>query len=525
MRKPLSQLASYQALYAHAQEVKKHTLHEWFVQDPDRFTKFSLENEHFLFDFSRNCISEKTVDKLLSLFAECEVGFWCDRMFAGERINLTENRAVQHTALRDLGDTSSDLAKARNQVLRRMEGFIEQVRKGGFTDVVNLGTGGSHLGPMLVCDAFSDVAGQGPNIHFVANADATEINRVLKNLVPATTLFIVASKSFATPETLANAETAKNWLSEDTQVKRSIARHFAAVSARVEKAVSWGIPQQQVFPIWDTVEGRFSVWSAAGLSIALYLGMPAFRELLQGANVMDKHFKTASPGENIPVLLALLGIWNQHFLGASVQVVLPYDTRLRYLPAYLQQLEMESNGKCVDRAGRVLDVPGSAIVFGEVGTNAQHGFFQFLHQGAYAVSCDFIGVVRPDHANRSQHDMLVSNMIAQTQALMLGQAPEEIQAEDNVQQAMHTVFPGNRTSNTILFRELTPRTLGLLLALYEHKVLVQGIVLNINSFDQPGVELGKKLAHRLLGRIQDGGSVSGQDSATRALLDYYRKHS
>ena len=525
MRKPLSQLASYQALHAHAQEIKKHTLREWFAQDPDRFTTFSLETEHFLFDFSRNRISEKTVDKLLSLFAECETGRWRDRMFAGECINLTENQAVQHTVLRDLGDTASDLAKTRNQVLQRMEGLIEQVHAGGFTDVVNLGAGGSHLGPMLVCDAFSDVAGRGPNIHFVANADATEINRVLKGLVPATTLFIVASKSFATPETLANAETARNWLSKDTQVKKSITRHLVAVSSRIDKAVSWGVPQQQVFPVWDTVGGRFSVWSAAGLSIALYLGMPAFKELLQGANEMDEHFKTASPGKNIPVLLALLGIWNQHFLGASVQVVLPYDMRLRYLPAYLQQLEMESNGKCVDRAGRILDVPGSAIVFGDAGTNAQHGFFQFLHQGTYAVSCDFVGVVRPGHANRSQHDMLVSNMIAQTQALMLGRTPEEVQAGGDAPPAMHQVFPGNRASNTILLRELTPRTLGQLLALYEHKVFVQGIVLDINSFDQPGVELGKKLALRLLESMQGGGPVSGQDSATGALLEYYRKHS
>ncbi len=525
VRKPLSQLASYQALRAHAKEIKNHTLREWFAQDPGRFTAFSVEHPEFLFDFSRNRISGKTLDILFSLLVECEVETWRDKLFAGDRINLTEDRAVRHTVLRELDDVSSGPARSRDKVLRRMEDFAWQVREEGFTDIVNLGAGGSRLGPMLVCDVFSDLACQGLEVHFVSNADAAEINRVLQNLVPATTLFIITSKSFTTPETLANAENARNWLSGDDQVNKRIDRHFSAVTARTEMAVSWGVPPQQVFPMWDSVGGRFSVWSAAGLSVVLYLGMPVFKELLRGANEMDEHFKTAPAKENIPVLLALLGIWNQHFLGASVQAVLPYDTRLHHLPAYLQQLEMESNGKCVDRSGRVLDVPGCTVVFGDVGTSAQHGFFQFLHQGREPVSSDFIGVVRPAHANRRQHDMLMANMIGQAEALMLGRMPEEVQAEDNGQHAMHRVFPGNRTSNMILFRELTPRTLGLLLALYEHKVFVQGIVLDINSFDQPGVEFGKRLAHHLLDGLHDGEAVPGQDCATRAALDYYRKHS
>ena len=525
MRKPLSQRASYQALREHAQEIENCPLRECFARDPERFPRFSQEHDDFLFDYSRNRISTAIVDKLLSLATECEVESWRDRLFAGDRINQTEGQAVQHTLLRDLDDTDSDIAMAREQVLRRMGDLAGQVRELGFTDVVNLGTGGSRLGQMLVCDAFSDPGGRDLDIHFVANADATEINRVLENLEPATTVFVVTSKSFATPETLANAETARNWLATDARVHKHLVRHFFAVSARVEKAVSWGIPEQQVLPMWETVGGRFSVWSAAGLSVALYLGMTAFGELLQGANEMDRHFKTAPLQENIPVLLALLSIWNQHFLGVPVQAILPYDTRLRHLPAYIQQLEMESNGKYVDRDGRALDVPGSAVVFGDVGTNAQHGFFQFLHQGLNPVTCDFIGVARPGHADRLRHDMLMANMLAQSEALMQGRMPEEVQAVDNVPHVMHKVFPGGRASNTILLRELTPRTLGLLLALYEHKVFVQGVVLNINSFDQPGVELGKILAHRLFEGLQGEQPVQGQDAATRAMLDYYRKHS
>ena len=524
MRRPLSQLPSYQALRAHAQEIKRQTLREWFAQDPKRFPTFSLEHENFLFDFSRNRICEKTVDNLLTLSTECEVEAWRDRMFAGKCINLTENRPVQHTALRDLGNASSDLAVSQNRILEQMETLARRIREWGFTDVVNLGTGGSHLGPKLVCDAFSDDAKPGLNMHFVANVDTTEINRVLKGRVPHRTLFIITSKSFTTPETLSNAEIARNWFLQDAKVKNSIQRHFVAVTAQTERAIAWGIQESQIFPMWDSVGGRFSVWSAAGLSIVLCLGMSAFKELLRGAQEMDHHFRTAAARKNIPVLLALLGIWNQHFLDTVAQVVLPYDTRLRYLPAYLQQLEMESNGKCVDRAGRALGVPDAAIVFGGVGTNAQHGFFQFLHQGGHAASCDFIGVVRPGHLNHSQHEMLISNMIAQTRALMFGQTLEEVQAQGSVSHAEHKVSPGNRTSNTILFRELTPHSLGQLIALYEHKVFVQGIVLNINSFDQPGVELGKNLADCVLESLRNPGSVSNLDSATRALLDYYRKH-
>lgn len=525
MRKPLLQLASYQALYTHALEIKAHTLREMFAQYPNRFDAFSQQYDHLLLDYSKNRITEETMGKLLSLFDECEVASWRDQMFAGELINSTENRAVQHAALRNLNDSTSAWAKKQLDVLQRMGAFVEDVHAGSFTDVVNLGIGGSHLGPMLVCDALTDHAKSGLNVHFVANVDATEINRVLKKLNPATTLFIVTSKSFTTQETLANANAAKVWLSSDAQLTNKLSKHFVAVSANVEKVVSFGISEQQVFPMWDEIGGRFSLWSAVGLSIALYLGMPAFKELLRGASAMDEHFKNAHPKENIPVLLALLGIWNQHFLNASVHAVLPYDVRLHYLPSYLQQLEMESNGKHVDRAGKQLDVPSSPVIFGDVGTNAQHSFFQLLHQGTHTISCDFIGVVKPNHNNQMQHDMLLANMIGQTQALMLGQTLEEAQTHSEHQHAAHKMFPGNRVSNTILLKKLTPYTLGMLLAMYEHKVFVQGIILNINSFDQMGVELGKRLATKLLDNMQVAEPVLDQDSSTNALIKFYKNNS
>jgi len=523
MRKPLSELVSYQSLHTHAHDIQGHTLRELFAQKPNRFDVFSHSINSLLLDYSKNRVTEETIDKLLALFYECEVESWRDKMFAGELINTTEHRAVQHAALRDLNDATSAMAKNQLDVLQLMGAFVEQVRAGDFTDVVNIGIGGSHLGPMLVCDALSGFAETGLNVHFVANVDATEINRVLEKLNPASTLFIITSKSFTTQETLANADTAKNWLAADEQLKNTSAKHFVAVSANVEKAVAFGIPQECVFPMWDEIGGRYSLWSAVGLSIVLYVGMPAFKELLRGANAMDEHFKKAQPKENLPVLLALLEIWNQHFLQASVHAVLPYDARLQYLPAYLQQLVMESNGKYVDRAGNPLSVPSAPIVFGDVGTNAQHSFFQLLHQGTQTVSCDFIGVAKAGHENSAQHDMLIANMIGQTQALMLGQTLEEV--HDDPQLAAHKMFPGNRVSNTLLLKDLTPFTLGMLLAMYEHKVFVQGIVLNINSFDQMGVELGKNLASNLLEKMQNTDFVSDQDSSTNALINFYKKHS
>lgn len=523
MRKQLSELASYQSLHTHAHDIRGHALRELFAQNPNRFDMFSHSVGSLLLDYSKNRVTDKTIDKLIALFYECEVESWRDKMFTGELINTTEHRAVQHAALRDLNDATSATAKKQLDVLQLMGAFVEKVRAGDFTDVVNIGIGGSHLGPMLVCDALSGFAETGLNVHFVANVDATEINRVLEKLNPASTLFIITSKSFTTQETLANANTAKNWLASNEELINTSVKHFVAVSANIEKAVAFGIPQECVFPMWDEIGGRYSLWSAVGLSIVLHVGMSAFKELLRGANAMDEHFKNAQAKENLPVLLALLEIWNQHFLQASVHAVLPYDVRLQHLPAYLQQLVMESNGKFVDRAGNPLNVPSAPVVFGGVGTNAQHSFFQLLHQGTQTVSCDFIGVAKAGHENRVQHDILIANMIGQTQALMLGQTFEE--AHDDPQQAAHKMFPGNRVSNTLLLKELTPFTLGMLLAMYEHKVFVQGIILNINSFDQMGVELGKKLASNLLKKMQNTDFVSDQDSSTNALINFYKKYS
>lgn len=523
MRKPLSQLKSYQVLQKHANALAQQSMRDLFSRDPERFSSFSLQLESLLFDYSKNRITQETLEMLLNLCDECEVSNWRDKMFAGEKINSTEKRAVQHTALRNLNDTESVLTKKQNKVLQQIEAFVNKIHASEISDVVNIGIGGSHLGPMVVCDALAEMAAPGVSVHFVANVDAYEINQVLKKLSPEKTLFIVTSKSFATQETLTNAITAKKWFEENRQAGEKLEDHFVAVSANVDKAVEFGIGEQQIFPMWDEIGGRYSLWSAVGLSIALYLGTDAFKQLLHGANAMDKHFKNEQAKDNIPVLLALLEIWNQHFLGSTAHAVLPYDTRLHYLPAYLQQLVMESNGKYIDRAGKELDVPSSVVVFGDVGTNAQHSFFQLLHQGTQTISCDFIGVVKLNHDNQTQHEMLLANMFAQTQALMLGQTMEEAQAQSS-EDAEHRTFPGNRVSNTILLTELTPYTLGMLLAMYEHKTFVQGVILNINSFDQMGVELGKRLATNILDKLQATNPSMDQDSSTNALIEFYKKY-
>lgn len=524
MREPLSKLAAYQDLRSHADEVRLQTLRELFVQDPNRFDSFSIEHESILLDYSKNHITKDTISKFIALFKQSYVATWRDGLFNGKQINSTEKRAVQHTALRDLNNTASQISKEQSSVLRRIEAFVNNNSISKITDVVNIGIGGSHLGPLLVCDALSDYSQDKIKVHFVANIDATEIKRVLKQLNPISTLFIVTSKSFTTQETLANASTAKNWIMADPQVANNISDHFVAVSANIELAHAFGIDRDKVFPMWDEIGGRYSLWSAVGLSIAIYLGISKFRQLLDGAKSMDEHFKNAAPQKNMPVILALLEIWNQHFFGASTNAVLPYDIRFKYLPAFLQQLVMESNGKYVDREGNLLDVPSSQIVFGDVGTNAQHSFFQLLHQGTHSVSCDFIGVVRPGHKNQLQHDMLLANMIGQTQALMNGQSLEEVVALDDEEFAEHKVFPGNRFSNTILLKELTPYSLGMLLAMYEHKVFVQGVILNINSFDQMGVELGKRLAKNILDKLQSKNPVYDQDSSTNSLIKFYKSN-
>lgn len=519
MRKPLEKLSSYQALSSHFNEIKSHSLRDLFAQNENRFSEFSVQLEGLLFDYSKNRVNAATINKLVTLFDECEVLAWRDKMFAGDKINSTEGRAVQHTALRNLGDKSSALTKKQLAVLLLIEAFVEKVDRSNITDVVNIGIGGSHLGPLFVCDALQEISKPNLNIHFVANVDAEEINRVLSRLNPGNTLFVVTSKSFTTQETLTNAKTARNWLLKSENLKNE--DHFVAVTADVEKARKFGIAEESIFPMWDEIGGRYSLWSAVGLSIALSLGIDAFKGLLSGAHAMDEHFINAPTDKNIPVLMALLDIWNQHFLAATTHAILPYDVRLTYFPAYLQQLVMESNGKSVDREGNALNVPSSSVVFGDVGTNAQHSFFQLLHQGTQNVSCDFVGVAKPAHDNQAQHDMLLANMIGQTQALMMGQTLQEVGDKEH---AEHKVFSGNRISNTIFLNELNPYTLGMLIAMYEQKTFVHGVLLNINSFDQMGVELGKRLANNLLDKIKDQSPVTDEDSSTNGLIDFYKQN-
>jgi glucose-6-phosphate isomerase len=517
MQSSLDRLDSYQVLGSHFEEIKSHTMRELFAQDKNRFSALSVEFDGLLFDYSKNRINTSTIDNLIALFDECDVPAWREKMFAGEKINFTENRAVQHTALRNLANKSSALSKKQIAVLLLIEAFVEKVDQSNITDVVNIGIGGSHLGPQFVCDALQEFSKPNINVHFVANVDAEEINRVLKNLKPENTLFIVTSKTFTTQETLTNANTARNWLARNSKLE--IEDHFVAVSANVEKAQEFGIAEKNIFPMWNEIGGRYSLWSAVGLSIALYIGMDAFRDLLKGAHAMDEHFLNAPSDKNIPVLMGLLDFWNQHFYAVSSLAILPYDVRLNYLPAYLQQLIMESNGKSVDRDGKTLNYPSSAAVFGDVGTNAQHSFFQLLHQGTQDISCDFIGVTKPTHNNETQHNMLLANMIGQTQALMMGQTLEEVSGQDH---AEHKVFSGNRVSNTIFLTELNPYTLGMLIAMYEHRTFVQGILLNINSFDQMGVELGKRLTNNLLEKIKGNEAVTDEDSSTNGLINFYK---
>ncbi len=518
MGRSLTKLSSYQALASHFDEIKSQTLRQMFAQDVNRFSNFSVQLNGLLFDYSKNRITQDTIKELVTLFDECDVSMWRDKMFAGEKINSTENRAVQHVALRDLENKDSDIASKQLDVLEKIESFVSNLYASNITDVVNIGIGGSHLGPQFVCDALQEFSKPNINIHFVSNVDAEESKRVLQKLKPETTIFIVTSKSFTTQETLTNALAARIWLADGQNLKNQ--DHFVAVTANVDKAIEFGITKDNIFPMWDEIGGRYSLWSAVGLSIVIAIGMDAFKELLEGAHTMDEHFVSTPANKNIPVLMALLDIWNQHFIGATAHAILPYDVRLTYLPAYLQQLVMESNGKSVDREGQLLAVPSSAVLFGDVGTNAQHSFFQLLHQGTQEVCCDFIGVVKPAHKNKEQHDILLANMIGQTQALMMGQTLEEVGANEF---AEHKVFSGNRVSNTIFLNELTPHSLGMLLAMYEHKTFAHGVLLNINSFDQMGVELGKKLANNLLDKIKSTNAVEDEDSSTNALINFYKK--
>ncbi|MDH5765120.1 MAG: glucose-6-phosphate isomerase [Gammaproteobacteria bacterium] len=541
----LSQSPAWVALKAHYDEIKDSHMRDLFREDPERFSRFSTSLNDILLDFSKNRITDTSFQLLLDLARQSDVEGWRDRMFSGDRVNCTESRAVLHTALRNRSNTpvlvdGENIMPKVNAVLEQMRGFTERVRSGewrGYNghriqSIVNIGIGGSDLGPQVVCESMKPYAQRGLKAYFVSNADATHLVETLKQVEPETTLFIISSKSFTTQETMLNARSARQWFVDLVGNEKAVAKHFVAVSTNVEAAREFGIDPKNVFEFWDWVGGRYSLWSAIGLPIALYLGMDHFEDLLQGAHEMDQHFAQAPLEKNMPVILAMLGIWYNNFFDAQSHGIMPYSQYLQRLPAFLQQLDMESNGKTIDRDGHRVEYLTGPIIWGESGTNGQHAFFQLLHQGTKPVPSDFLIPCLSQNPLGLHHRVLVSNCLAQTRALMLGkkytEAVEEMKAQGVSDEEInsviaHKVFDGNKPSNTIMFKKLDPRTLGSILAMYEHKVFVQGVIWNINSFDQWGVEYGKVLAGQIQKDLAQLGQVDHHDSSTNGLINY-RKH-
>ncbi|CAN5735636.1 glucose-6-phosphate isomerase [soil metagenome] len=537
----------WQTLQKHKTRLDQQHLRDLFAADPQRFAHFSLELDDLLLDYSKQRLDAATLDSLLDLARSTDVAAWRDRMFAGEKINLSEDRAVLHTALRHTEFTpfpnaETDVMPQVRAVRKHMRDIVERVRSGlwrGFKgdaiqSVVNIGIGGSDLGPKLVTRALSAMQHPGLDFYYVSNLDSAHLAPVLEKLDPRTTLFIVASKTFTTQETSINAHTARTWLMAAAMEEWAISKHFIAVTSSPDKAHEFGIPDSNILQIWDWVGGRYSLWSAVGLSVALAVGMSGFERLLQGAETMDKHFCSAPLEKNMPVLLALISIWNTNFLGAETSAVLPYNEAMRHFPAFLQQLEMESNGKTVSRDGEPLTCRANPIVWGEIGVNGQHAFFQLLHQGGWLIPCDFVVAASSDYPLPGHQAPLLANCLAQSAALAFGKT--EVQARSELAAAgldeasitkllPHKVFAGNQPSTTILMPGLDPFQLGMLLALYEHKVFVQGVIWGLNSFDQWGVELGKQLASRLLPAINgDQAYDEHLDTSTSGLIAYFRRH-
>ena len=543
----LLELPAWKALSAHWQTVRKLHMRDLFENDPLRFEKFSVKFNDILLDFSKNRITEETISLLTDLAKEVELDKWIEKMFAGELVNHTEKRAALHTALRNRTDKpiyvdGQDVMPEIRDVLARMEIISDTIRNGewkGYTgrniiDVVNLGVGGSDLGPVMVTEALRPYGKSGLRVHFVSNVDPSHICDTLKNLNPETTLFIVSSKSFTTQDTLENAKTARDWLLETARDEEAVAKHFIAVAANTEAAIEFGIAEDNILQMWDWVGGRYSLWSSIGISIAIYVGMDRFKALLEGAYDMDVHFQTAPLEKNMPVILALLGIWYNNFFNADTYAVLPYDQHLHRFPAFLQQVDMESNGKSVTRDGSYTDYSTGPILWGELGITGQHAFYQSLHQGTKLVPTDFMVPVESLNPVGQHHAILLANFFAQTEALIQGKtediARQELEEqglpEDEIKRLLpNKVFKGNKPSNTILFRALTPRTLGSIIAMYEHKIFVQGIIWNINSFDQWGVELGKQLADTIFKQLCAREPVNSHDVSTNGLINYYMKMS
>ena len=536
---------AWKALEAHQSQLAHTTIADLFKQEQNRFNDYSLTFENqILVDFSKNKINQETLKLLRQLAKESALDESINAMFTGEKINRTENRAVLHTALRNRSNTpvyvdGKDVMPEVNAVLAKMRSFCDRVISGewkgytgkAITDVVNIGIGGSDLGPYMVTEALRPYKNH-LNMHFVSNVDGTHIAETLKKVNPETTLFLVASKTFTTQETMTNANSARDWLLAAAKDNSSVAKHFAALSTNGKAVAEFGIDTNNMFEFWDWVGGRYSLWSAIGLSIALSIGFDNFEALLSGAHEMDKHFRTAPLEKNIPVTLALVGLWNTNFLGAQTEAILPYDQYLHRFAAYFQQGNMESNGKYVDRNGNVIrDYQTGPIIWGEPGTNGQHAFYQLIHQGTMLIPCDFIAPAQSHNPLGDHHSKLLSNFFAQTEALAFGKTKEEVEAEfvkagkslDEVKDIVpFKVFTGNKPTNSILVQKITPFALGALIAMYEHKIFTQGVIFNIFSFDQWGVELGKQLANRILPELADKEKVSSHDSSTNGLINQFK---
>jgi len=539
-----TQTAAWKALQQHFEQMKSVEIADLFAQDADRFAKFSATfDDQMLVDFSKNRITQETLDKLQALAKETDLSGAIKSMFSGEKINRTEDRAVLHVALRNRSNTpilvdGKDVMPEVNAVLDKMKGFSERIISGewkgytgkAITDVVNIGIGGSDLGPFMVTEALRPYKNH-LNMHFVSNVDGTHIAETLKDLSPETTLFLVASKTFTTQETMTNAHSARDWFLKTAGDQQHVAKHFAALSTNAKAVGEFGIDTNNMFEFWDWVGGRYSLWSAIGLSIILSIGFDNFEQLLSGAHAMDQHFASTPAEQNLPVLLALIGIWYNNFFGAETEAILPYDQYMHRFAAYFQQGNMESNGKYVDRDGNPVDYQTGPIIWGEPGTNGQHAFYQLIHQGTKLVPCDFIAPAITHNALADHHPKLLSNFFAQTEALAFGKSREVVEKEftdagKSAESVAHIVpfkvFEGNRPTNSILLREITPYSLGALIALYEHKIFTQGAILNIFTFDQWGVELGKQLANRILPELENDEQITSHDSSTNALINRYK---
>lgn len=536
---------AWNSLNAHYTIMKDQRIKDLFVEDPERFQRCSIRFEDILLDYSKNIINNDTLNFLFGLANETGVRDAAESMLSGDLINETENRAVLHTALRNRSNTpvivnGRDVMPEVNAVLQQMEEFSGRVLSGQWkgytnrpvTDIVNIGIGGSDLGPVMVTEALKPYFRPNIKTHFVSNIDGTHIAETLKGLSPATTLFLIASKTFTTQETMTNAHTARRWFMEAAKDEAHIKKHFVAISTNEEEVRRFGIAPENMFVFWDWVGGRYSLWSAIGLSICCAIGFDHFRELLEGAHAMDRHFREAPYERNMPVILALLGIWYNNFFGAETHAILPYDQYMHRFPAYFQQGDMESNGKSVDRSGRSVSYQTGPVIWGEPGTNGQHAFYQLIHQGTRLIPCDFIAPAISHNPVGDHHAILLSNFFAQTEALMKGKTPEEVEMElkyagkspDEIKKiAPFRVFKGNRPTNSILVKKITPRTLGSLIAMYEHKIFVQGVIWNIFSFDQWGVELGKVLAKKILAEMKGDAPVTSHDPSTNGLINAFRE--